>query len=227
MEFMSRDQPRKKLITLSISLLIASLSISANAKTIRENFLDLAVSEKVVDGNACFKSSPLAIFEVEPSISNGKRVYKVTQSSGSNVEQAIYAKPLEEQIKDHKIVGRVFCKGVVSISDMDLPFSKADGINDANDGVVLLENMQSKIEPVVNQLNVLTKLAIRASSGTYSSTELADLNREFAAYIAELNTIVANSYFNNIQLFDGSTNALNVPVNRGKNVSRMLMRVLY
>lgn len=204
-------------------LLVSSLSFSANAANTNkawsttENYLDSAITYKIVDGNECFQASPKSLLEVSTYVDvHGKRVYSIAQVSDIEKEKNIYATPLEDQINMGIIVAKSFCKGVASISNMNLPFAKgANGVMDANDGMVMLNTLRHDLNEIMDQLNEMTALANQAASGVYSSSELSSMNIEFTAHIAEINHIAAMSHFNGIQLLDGSQTTIKVPVNNG------------
>lgn len=216
---------RKTHLSKAIHLLIfATLSSHAFADgappltpkwSITENYLDANVSEKIVDANACFSASPKSLLEVEPIISEGKRAYKISNYFDHDIQKSLYAKPLDQQVQEHKIVGRSFCKGMVSISDMDLPFAKSDGINDANDGLLMLDTLRAKMMDIANRLDDMSQLAVQAASGTYSSYQLSNMDHEFQAQLAQINVISASARFNGIQLLDGSHDNIQVPVHHG------------
>lgn len=214
---------KKTLLAQAAKLfLIGGLSLysfSANAAwSTTENYLDSALTYKEVDSKQCFQASPKSLLVIFPRTDmNGKRSYSVSQFSDFEKEKEIYATPIEDQVK-YGIVATSFCKGVATISNMNLPFAKgADGVMDANDGMIMLNTVRHDLLDIMDQLNEMTDLAVKASSGTYSSSQLHALDVEFSAHLAEVNHIAAMSHFNGIQLLDGSQATVKVPTNNGKS----------
>lgn len=219
---------QKKLVTAAVqSLLVGCLSVyslSALASKTNEkwvhtsNYLDSGVWSKVVDANFCFNAAPKSLLEVEPIVVDGHRAYKVSQYFDSAVEKQLYAKPIEDQIKDHKIIGRKFCNGIVSISNMRLPFAKGEGINDANDGLLAVDAMRHGLADILDHISSMASLAVQAASGTYSSTDLYNLDVVFQQHLDEINSIADSTRFNNTKLLDGSVRVIKVPVDGGRRI---------
>ncbi|MHB1948770.1 MAG: flagellin N-terminal helical domain-containing protein [Gammaproteobacteria bacterium] len=216
---------KKTLMTRTIQFLaIGSLSVHTFPAFCAEpgkweqttSYLDPAIWSIVVNQEQCFQAAPRSLIEVEPTIENGQRVYKVSQYFDPVMEKHLYAQSLEDQIKNHKIVGRSFCRGVVSHSDMELPFVKDTGFKDANDGLLLVDSVRRGLSDISEQLHKAETLAIQAANGVYSSTQLSQLNTEFQAVIAEINTHALTKRFNGTMLLDGSTRYLTIPIDEGR-----------
>lgn len=180
-----------------------------------QRYLDPGIWNTVVDKEHCFEAAPQSMLEVEPVVENGQRLYKISQYFDKDIEKNLYAKPLDAQIKDRKIVAKKFCRGIVSISNMELTFPKGQGITDANDGLLLVEAAKRSIVQILEQVDEMTMIASQASSATYDSTQLSNLNTEFSAHLAQINTVVANARFNGLALLDGSIGSVEVPVGQG------------
>lgn len=186
-----------------------------------KKYLDPDVWQTVVTGDHCFAAAPKSLLEVEPIIENNKRVYKVQQYFDVDIERTIYAKPLDVQIKEHKIVGQKFCKGIVSISDRNLPFTKKNEINDPNDGVLLAEAMRQGINKINQHVKEMQLLAMNGSSGTYSSSQLGVLNQTFQAHLNEINRISYTARFSGYALFDGSNETILIPIKEGVSYEKV------
>ncbi len=57
--------------------------------------------------------------------------------------------------------------------------SLRQGSRNGNDGISLVQTAESAINDISNLITQMTTLATQASSGTYSSTQLGNLNTEF------------------------------------------------
>lgn len=210
---------QKKTIMQAILLgCITSASLHANpviknsnpSRTVR--YLDPSIWNITVSEKDCFLAAPRSILEVEPVTSDkGVRTYKVSQIFDAAKVKETYAKSIQEQIKSHKIVGREFCNGIVSISNMDLPFTKGTSIQDANDGLLLVDKVRHDLAKIEYQLEQMQVLAGKAANGTYSSSQLADLDKQFQAHIHAIDTFVQEAKFNDVYLFNGSTSMIEVP----------------
>ena len=105
----------------------------------------------------------------------------------------------------------------LAISQGMQEFSNAyrQGSRNGNDGISLIQTAQSAMTDVMNLLQRMRELASEASSGTYSSTDLTNLNTEFSALNGEINRVASNTTFNGISLLSNSTGSLTIQVGTG------------
>ncbi|QFY41883.1 flagellin [Candidatus Methylospira mobilis] len=92
--------------------------------------------------------------------------------------------------------------------------SDINGMNQAvrnsNDGISLVQTGQSALTNITNALQTMRTLAVQASTGTYSSTDLANLNSEFSALASEIDNIASSTSFNGNKIFGGSAVSIQV-----------------
>lgn len=86
------------------------------------------------------------------------------------------------------------------------------GARNGNDGVSLIQTAESAMHGVQDLLTEMRTLATQASSGTYSSSQLANLNTEFTALLTEVNRVATVTQFNGVNLLDGTTSSLSIQV---------------
>ena len=78
------------------------------------------------------------------------------------------------------------------------------GIRNANDGISLAQTAEGALDEVNNMLQRMRELAVQASNGTYSSTDTANIKTEQDALAKQITSVITNTNFNGIKLFDGS-----------------------
>lgn len=190
---------------LAGNYLLAGSAIAANNVHVTKYLNPYSTSLNIFDVNDCVKADPQCLLTTAGSIfsETGVTAYQLSQTCDADQARALYATPIEDQIKSGHIVGREFCKGIVSISDMDLPFTKDAGVKDANDGMLLIDAVRHNLAEVNHHLNNMMRIADQGASGTYSSTQLGTLNNEFQAEMAAVSKITASAYFNGIALLEG------------------------
>lgn len=177
-------------------------------------YLDPSIWEITVKESDCFLAAPQSLMQVEPVLSeNGERVYKIRQYSDPALAKKLYEQPLEEQIKNHKIVGREFCNGIVSTSNLDLPFSKNENTIDENDGLSLIDKASEDMIDEVAYLEAMYLLAENASRGNYTWYELQDLNDKFQSYKNLIQQIAIGVKFNGIPIHT-KVNPFRIPVSQ-------------
>lgn len=194
----------------------ASLTIAAGIpNSVRT--LDAHATHLVAPQKDCFEAAKNCLLQVSPFASNrDQREYNVAQICDRRTAQMLYLHKLtlKDQVAERKFLGNSFCDGIVSISDMKLPFAKGAGIQDANDGLLLVEYLQSTFGDMQKLFDAMKKLAAMSASGTYSSTQMANLNSEFQDLLCECNRIAYTTSFNGLSLLDYDHD-LNVPIHGG------------
>ena len=78
------------------------------------------------------------------------------------------------------------------------------GIRNANDGIAMAQTADGALSEVTNMLQRVRELAVQAAAGTYSASDRTNMQPEVSALTGQISSILANSNFNNVKLFDGS-----------------------
>lgn len=86
------------------------------------------------------------------------------------------------------------------------------GSKNANDGVSLVQTAQGAVQTNLSILQRMRELATQASTGTYGSTDLANIDKEFQALKSEIDRVANVTTFNEIALLDGTTSSLSIQV---------------
>lgn len=218
---MDVKMPRKKLLVQAIQIALLSLPGYTFATPPDETwsrtsqYLDPGVWTKVVNENDCFRASPRSLLEVQATTVNNQRIYKVSHYYDPELERKLYAKPLSQQIQDHKIVGTEFCKGIVSISDRNLPITKDNVISDTNDGLLLVNVVNHGLYKISETLNQMEMMASQAATGVYSSTQLFEMNLSFQSLLKNVDRTAQTAKFNGIKILDGTHTSIKVPISDG------------
>jgi flagellin len=100
------------------------------------------------------------------------------------------------------------------------------GSRNGNDGISLVQTAQSAMTDTLNILQRMRELADQGSSGTYSSTDLGNLNTEFQSLDNEINRVANSVSFNGISLLNNSTGSLSIQVGTGNTTNDRLTILL-
>ena len=79
------------------------------------------------------------------------------------------------------------------------------GIRNANDGISLAQTAEGSLNEVSNMLQRVRELAVQSASGTYQTSDRANLQAEVTELKAQIDQVVANGDFNGVALFGGAT----------------------
>ncbi len=79
--------------------------------------------------------------------------------------------------------------------------SMSVAIRNANDGISLAQTAEGALNEVTNMLQRMKELATQASSGTYSDSDRTNMQTEVTELSAQIDDILRNTKFNNVQLF--------------------------
>lgn len=93
--------------------------------------------------------------------------------------------------------------------------SLRQGARNGNDGVSLVQTAQTALNSISNLLGQMQTLATQASTGTYSSSQLGNLDTQFGKLLSEVNRVASTTQFNGVNLLDGSTTSLDIQVGSG------------
>ncbi len=100
-------------------------------------------------------------------------------------------------------------------------------INNAGDGISLLNTADAALDEVETMLQRIRELAIQKENGTASAADKVFLQNEIDALKTEIGRIGANTEFNGTKLFDGSIKDIVVASNGDKTVSAQFDKVSY
>ena len=77
-------------------------------------------------------------------------------------------------------------------------------IRNANDGISMAQTAEGALEEVGNMLQRIRELAVQSASQTYGTSDRTNLNAEVTELKSQITSILTNSEFNGVKLFDGS-----------------------
>jgi flagellin len=78
------------------------------------------------------------------------------------------------------------------------------GIRNANDGMAMAQTADGALNEVGNMLQRIRELAVQSASGTYSDDDRTNLQTEVTALTTQISSILDNTQFNKVALFDGT-----------------------
>ena len=73
-------------------------------------------------------------------------------------------------------------------------------VRNANDAISMVQTAEGSLEQVTNMLQRMRELAVQASNGTYSSTDLTSLDTEYSALESEITRITSKTTWNGTQV---------------------------
>jgi flagellin len=91
------------------------------------------------------------------------------------------------------------------------------GSRNGNDGVSLLQTAQGAMSQTLEILQRMREIASQASSGTYGSTDLSNMDAEFQALVGEIDRVQSTSTFNGIDLLNGGSVSIQIGENNTSN----------
>lgn len=91
------------------------------------------------------------------------------------------------------------------------------GSRNGNDGISLLQTAQGDMSQTLNILQRMREIATQAASGTNGSTDLANLDTEYQALLADVSRVQAKSSFNGVSLLGGGSISIQVGENNTSN----------
>ena len=94
------------------------------------------------------------------------------------------------------------------------------GVRNANDGISMAQTAEGALDEVGNMLQRMRELAVQAKNGTYSSTDLSNIQAEVSKLGTQIGSELSNTKFNGVSLFDGNAGtAGTVKIQAGANAS--------
>ncbi len=86
----------------------------------------------------------------------------------------------------------------------------AQGVRNANDGISLSQTAEGALDEVTNMLQRMRELSVQRANETYSTEDVANIDLERDALASQINSVVANTAFNGINLFSTATNDITI-----------------
>ena len=77
-------------------------------------------------------------------------------------------------------------------------------VRNANDGINMIQTADGAAEEIGNMLQRMREISVQAANEVNSTTDLTNLNKEFAALAAEIERIAGDTKFNGLAITDGS-----------------------
>lgn len=96
------------------------------------------------------------------------------------------------------------------------------GSRNGNDGISLIQTAETAINDISGLISQMTQLAAQASSGTYSSSQLSNIQTEFGALLTEINRVANVTTFNGVSLLNNSTGSITIQVGSGATANDRL-----
>jgi len=84
------------------------------------------------------------------------------------------------------------------------------GIRNANDGISMAQTAEGALEEVSNMLQRMRELTVQASNDTYSTDDIANIDKEKLALAKQIDSVFKNTQFNSTKLFNGDTPTVNI-----------------
>ena len=82
--------------------------------------------------------------------------------------------------------------------------SMNQAIRNANDGMSMAQTADGALGEISNMLQRVRELATQSASGTYSTSDRTNMNAEVTALKTQIGSILTNTTFNGVNLFDGT-----------------------
>lgn len=91
----------------------------------------------------------------------------------------------------------------------------------ANDGISLAQTAEGALNEVTNNLQRIRELAVQAANGTNSADDKAALQQEVTDRLAEIDRLVTDTKFNEVEVLSGPADAIvfQVGANSGETIS--------
>ncbi len=94
------------------------------------------------------------------------------------------------------------------------------GVRNANDGISMAQTAEGALDEVGNMLQRMRELAVQKVNGTYSTADAANITAEQDALGKQINSVLSNTKFNGINLFDGTAGTSgSVTIQAGANAT--------
>lgn len=100
----------------------------------------------------------------------------------------------------------------ISVSMTQTIDALAQGAQNGNTGVSLVQTAQGAMLDISNIVQQMSTIAAQASTGTYTSTQLGNLNTTFQALLSEVERVASTANFNGVNLLNGTTSSISIQV---------------
>ena len=112
--------------------------------------------------------------------------------------------------------------GVAIVSKMDAQITGTNmAIRNANDAISMIQTADGATIEIDSMLQRMRELAVQSLNGTNTSTDLSNLNNEFANLATEIERVVNTTEYNDTLILDGSAGTAGVfTFNIGANASQ-------
>ena len=78
--------------------------------------------------------------------------------------------------------------------------SLSQAVRNANDGIALVNLAEGAMDEVSSMLTRMKELATQALNGTYTSTDISNMDKEYQALADEITRVAKNTVFNNVKV---------------------------
>ena len=112
--------------------------------------------------------------------------------------------------------------GLSIVSKMDAQITGLNAaVRNANDAIAMIQTADGATIEIDSMLQRMRELAVQSLNGTNTSTDLTNLNNEFANLATEIERVVNTTEYNDTLILDGSGGTAGVfTFNIGANASR-------
>jgi flagellin len=100
----------------------------------------------------------------------------------------------------------------IALSMLQTSNAVVQGAQNANTGISLVQTAEGSMNDISNLIQQMSTLASQASTGTFTSTQLTNINTTFQALLGEVNRVATTANFNGVSLLDGATSSLSIQV---------------
>ena len=139
----------------------------------------------------------------------GSNIASLRAGNASNAANAMVQQAMQRLSTGQRInSGKDDAAGLAIASSMTASIrGMSQGVRNANDGIAMVQTADGALNEVTNMLQRVRELAVQSASGTYGGGDRADLQTEVSALSDQINSILTNTQFNKVNLFDGSAGA--------------------
>jgi len=139
----------------------------------------------------------------------GTNLAALRAGNASNAANAMLSQAMQRLSTGSRInSGKDDAAGIAIASSMTAAIRGMNqGVRNANDGIAMAQTADGALNEVTNMLQRIRELAVQSASGTYSNSDRGNLQTEVSALTSQITSILDNTQFNKVALFDGSAGA--------------------
>ena len=138
---------------------------------------------------------PFIISEAYDGVSNSTKAIASGQNVNSQAASSIIARQLRGEVAENR-----------------------QGARNANDAISLVQTFDAAAGSIGSNLRQMTRLAMQASTGTFSNEQKAAMEAEFKELAAEINRVASNTRFNGNNLLGGEGTEISVFLGSGPSI---------